>query len=168
MSRLDFSVADLNLPETRDKTRRASISGVQDKVQLKRIRGKFVVVDSGGDYILKPVPRNTSAELAADIPANEAVTMDIAGRLFGIKVTVRRRISRGVLTGEAASRSSRRTSASLRDIRLRRTARTTSTMRATRSWRNLCGVSALRRRWRIQRCSSLSCLTTSSRMETHI
>ena len=59
MSRLDFSVADLNLPETRDKTRRASISGVQDKVQLKRIRGKFVVVDSGGDYILKPVPRNT-------------------------------------------------------------------------------------------------------------
>ena len=84
MSRLDFSVADLNLPETRDKTRRASISGVQDKVQLKRIRGKFVVVDSGGDYILKPVPRNTSAELAADIPANEAVTMDIAGRLFGI------------------------------------------------------------------------------------
>ena len=86
MSRLDFSVADLNLQETRDKTRRASISGVQDKVQLKRIRGKFVVVDSGGDYILKPVPRNTSAELAADIPANEAVTMDIAGRLFGIKV----------------------------------------------------------------------------------
>ncbi len=86
MSRLDFSVADLNLPATRDKTRRASISGVQDKVQLKRVRGKYVVVDSGGDYILKPVPRNTSAELASDIPANEAVTMDIAGHLFGIKV----------------------------------------------------------------------------------
>ena len=86
MSRLDFAVADLNLPATRDKTRRSSISGVQDKVQLKRVRGKYVVVDSGGDYILKPVPRNTSAELAADIPANEAITMDIAGRLFGIKV----------------------------------------------------------------------------------
>ena len=55
-------------------------------MQLKRIRGKFVVVDSGGDYILKPVPRNTSAELAADIPANEAITMDIAGRIFGINV----------------------------------------------------------------------------------
>ena len=86
MLRLDFSVSDLNLPATRDKTRRASISGVQDKVQLKRMRGKYVVVESGGDYILKPVPRNTFAELATDIPANEAVTMDIARRIFGITV----------------------------------------------------------------------------------
>ena len=85
MLRLDFSASDLNLPETRDKTRRSSISGVQDKVQLRRIRGGFEVVESGGDYILKPVPRNTFAELAADIPANEAVTMDIAARLFGIR-----------------------------------------------------------------------------------
>ena len=86
MLRLDFSVSDLNLPATRDKTRRASISGVQDKVQLKRMRGKYVVVESGGDYILKPVPRNTFAELATDIPVNEAITMDIAGRIFGINV----------------------------------------------------------------------------------
>ena len=85
MLRLNFSASDLNLPETRDKTRRSSISGVQDKVQLRRIRGGFEVVESGGDYILKPVPRNTFAELAADIPANEAVTMDIAARLFGIR-----------------------------------------------------------------------------------
>ena len=170
MSRLDFSVADLNLPEARDKTRRASISGVQDKVQLKRIRGKFVVVDSGGDYILKPVPRNTSAELAADIPANEAVTMDIAGRLFGIKVAEHELVE--MKDGEKAyltRRFDRRGGEPIQqeDFRQRRTARTTSTMRATRSWRNSCGVSALRRRWRIQRCSSLSCLTTSSRMETH-
>lgn len=48
MLSLDFSYADLNLPETREKTRRASISGVQDKVQLSRIRGGFVVVESGG------------------------------------------------------------------------------------------------------------------------
>ena len=86
MLSLDFSYADLNLPETREKTRRASISGVQDKVQLSRIRGGFVVVESGGDYILKPVPRNTYAELAADIPVNEALTMDIASRIFGVKV----------------------------------------------------------------------------------
>ena len=33
MLSLDFSYADLNLPETREKTRRASISGVQDKMQ---------------------------------------------------------------------------------------------------------------------------------------
>ncbi len=85
MLRLDFSVSDLNLAGNRAKTRRASISGVQDKVQLKRVRGGFAVVESGGDYILKPVPRNTYAELAADIPANEAVTMDIAEKVFGIK-----------------------------------------------------------------------------------
>ncbi|MBR4652813.1 MAG: HipA domain-containing protein [Kiritimatiellae bacterium] len=78
-------MSDLNLAGNRAKTRRASISGVQDKVQLKRVRGGFAVVESGGDYILKPVPRNTYAELAADIPANEAVTMDIAEKVFGIK-----------------------------------------------------------------------------------
>ena len=85
MLRLDFSVSDLNLAEVRDRTRRSSVSGVQDKVQRRRVRGGFEVVESGGDYILKPVPRNTSAELAADIPANEALTMDLAGRLFGIR-----------------------------------------------------------------------------------
>lgn len=85
MLRLDFSVSDLNLAEVRDRTRRSSVSGVQDKVQLRRVRGGFEVVESGGDYILKSVPRNTSAELAADIPANEALTMDLAGRLFGIR-----------------------------------------------------------------------------------
>ena len=59
MLRLDFSAADLNLEANRSKTRRASISGVQDKVQLRKVRGGFAVVEQGGDYILKPVPRNT-------------------------------------------------------------------------------------------------------------
>ncbi|MBR0505950.1 MAG: HipA domain-containing protein [Kiritimatiellae bacterium] len=78
-------MSDLNLPVNREKTRRASISGVQDKVQLMRIRGGFAVVESGGDYILKPIPRNTFAELAADIPANEALTMDIAEKVFRVR-----------------------------------------------------------------------------------
>lgn len=85
MLRLDFSTSDLNLPVNRDKTRRASISGVQDKVQLKRVRGGFAVVESGGDYILKPVPRNTYAEFASDIPANESLTMDIAEKVFRVR-----------------------------------------------------------------------------------
>lgn len=85
MLRLDFSASDLNLEENMSKTRRVSISGVQDKVQLRRVRGGFVVVESGGDYILKPVPRNTYAELATDIPANEALTMDIAADVFGLR-----------------------------------------------------------------------------------
>ena len=46
MLRLDFTRADLNLPETLAATRRASISGVQDKVQLWRKRGGFCVVES--------------------------------------------------------------------------------------------------------------------------
>jgi len=85
MLRLDFSYADLALPVQRDTTRRASISGVQDKVQLKRDHGKFAIVESGGDYILKPVPRSSSAELPEDVPANEALTMDLAADLFGIR-----------------------------------------------------------------------------------
>lgn len=85
MLSLDFSASDLNLDENVAKTRRASISGVQDKVQLRRVRGGFAVVENGGDYILKPVPRNTFAEFAADIPANEALTMDIAADVFGIR-----------------------------------------------------------------------------------
>ena len=84
MLRLDFTRSDLNLPEIRETTRRASISGVQDKVQLKRKRGGFSVVESGGDYILKPIPQNTAARLAEDIPVNEYLTMRIASKIFGI------------------------------------------------------------------------------------
>lgn len=85
MLKLDLTIADFNLKEVREKTRKASISGVQEKVQLKRVRGKFSIVATDGDYILKPVPRASAAELAADIPANEALTMDIAEKVFGIK-----------------------------------------------------------------------------------
>jgi len=48
------------LPAMRTVTRRQSISGVQEKTQLLRTRGRFAPVESGGDYILKPVPRNTA------------------------------------------------------------------------------------------------------------
>ncbi len=85
MLRLDFTYADLGIPEAARLTRRASISGVQEKVQLKKRRGGYDVVASGGDAILKPVPRHTSAELARDIPVNEFLTMTLAARLFGIR-----------------------------------------------------------------------------------
>ena len=86
MLRLDFSLDDLSLPPLSEKTRLASISGVQDKVQLSRRRGRFSLVESGGDYILKPVPRHSGARFVQDIPANEALTMDIASEIFGIHV----------------------------------------------------------------------------------
>ena len=85
MLRLNLSYADLYLPETREKTRRSSVSGMQYKIQLKRVHGGYAVVESGGDFILKPIPRNTAAELADDIPANEALTMDVAADIFGIR-----------------------------------------------------------------------------------
>ena len=104
MLRLDFSASDLNLPANREKTRRASISGVQDKVQLKRVRGGFAVVESGDDYVLKPVPRNTHAELASDIPANKALTMDIAEKVFLVReAEVREMISLFLVRRDAAS-----------------------------------------------------------------
>ena len=84
MLRLDFTYDDLGLVPAAEKTRRASVSGVQEKVQLKRVRGGYEIVDSGGDAILKPVPRNTAAKFAADIPVNEHLTMRIAARVFGI------------------------------------------------------------------------------------
>lgn len=85
MLRLNLSYADLYLPETREKTRRSSVPGVQYKIQLKRMHGGYAVVESGGDFILKPIPRNTAAELADEVPANEALTMDIAADIFGIR-----------------------------------------------------------------------------------
>ena len=71
MSRLDFTYSDLNLPAFRSKTRRASVSGVQDKVQLKRVRGGFEVVEAGGDYILTPAYDllNTSIHFPGEFPA---------------------------------------------------------------------------------------------------
>ena len=85
MIELDFTYDDLNLPQMRERVRRSSVSGVQEKVQLRRVRGGYEVVERGGDAILKPVPRNTAAKLAADIPANEHLTMQIASRIFGIR-----------------------------------------------------------------------------------
>ena len=85
MLKLDFTYEDLNLPQMREKVRRSSVSGVQEKVQLRRVRGGYEVVDRGGDAILKPVPRNTAAKFASDIPANEHLTMQIASKVFGIR-----------------------------------------------------------------------------------
>jgi len=86
MLRLDFTYEDLGLPEMAASTRRQSISGVQEKTLLNRNGRRFVPVESGGDYILKPIPRNSPARLAADIPANEALTMDLASDVMGIDV----------------------------------------------------------------------------------
>ena len=88
MKMLPFRAEDLigGMGRYSKQTRRSSISGVQDKVQLLRKRGGFEVVESGGTHILKPVPRSGYMRLPGDVPANEALTMDIAWRVFRIQV----------------------------------------------------------------------------------
>ena len=82
---LPFTKADLRLPMMVRREQRNSISGVQSKVLLSIVDGAFAVVESGGDFILKPVPEGSLSRFAADIPANENLTMEIASRLFRIR-----------------------------------------------------------------------------------
>lgn len=112
---LPFCKSDLRLPVIRRQGHRNSISGVQSKVLLSLEKGVFSVVESGGDYILKPVPEGSLARFASDIPANELVTMQIAAQLFGIRTadcacvslrTANSLISRGGLTARRPSGSS--------------------------------------------------------------
>ena len=65
-----------------------SISGVQDKISLKRVRGKLLPTESDGEYILKPVPTADVPKFKADIPANEHLTMQIAAQVFGITTAI--------------------------------------------------------------------------------
>ena len=81
--RLQLRREDLNLHRVQG-TPRMSISGVQDKVQLKLRRGRLELVDAGGDFLLKPVP-STPLPKVEEIPANEHLCMQIAGQVFGIE-----------------------------------------------------------------------------------
>ena len=83
--KLPFVKADLRLPVAVRKVRCNSISGVQAKVLLALEDGEFRLVESGGDFILKPVPQDSESRFAADIPANEHLTMRIAHEVFGIE-----------------------------------------------------------------------------------
>ena len=82
---LPFSHADLALPINERKTRKNSISGVQEKVLLKFEKGEFSV-DDQGEFILKPAPTAPKAVFVSDIPANEHLTMQIARQIFKIDV----------------------------------------------------------------------------------
>jgi serine/threonine-protein kinase HipA len=68
-----------------DLTTRMSISGVQIKYSLV-LQGKtLVLTDTGGQYILKPIPTGQLKNLN-QAPANEHLTMQIAQRCFNIGV----------------------------------------------------------------------------------
>lgn len=64
-----------------------SISGVQDKISLTLDRGgNLRPTEKDGEYILKPIPSTPLPAFQNDVPANEHLTMQIAGQLCGIAV----------------------------------------------------------------------------------
>ncbi|MGN6435839.1 MAG: HipA domain-containing protein [Agriterribacter sp.] len=74
-----------NLAEYQQKTKRLSISGVQLKYSL-RLEGKELkLVETGGQYIIKPIPPSTLLKYPEIAPENEHLTMQIAEQVFGIK-----------------------------------------------------------------------------------
>lgn len=75
---------DLNVPESRSelvkampkKTKGFSISGVQMKCQMSIKEGKLTLVDSGGQYIMKPSP-----EEYPNVAENEHATLMLMSRV---------------------------------------------------------------------------------------
>lgn len=80
--RLDFASPNSEDNEAFiQNVQRISISGVQIKYSLKREKNKLVLTDSGGQYILKPIPIGPFKRLD-QAPANEHLTMQIARQVF--------------------------------------------------------------------------------------
>lgn len=68
-----------------ERTKKLSISGVQVKYSMRLDDNKLVLTDKGGQYILKPIPVGQFKNLD-QAPANEHLTMQLAGQLFKITV----------------------------------------------------------------------------------
>ena len=80
-------ILSFSLPEFKEARHNAakkiSISGVQPKYSLRKIKGKLQLTDKNGEYILKPI-YNNDFDFSTEMPANEHVTMQIAKRVFGL------------------------------------------------------------------------------------
>ena len=83
---LDFASPDNDENmELMQNVQHISISGVQVKYSLKRENKKLILTDSGGQYILKPIPIGHFQNLD-QAPANEHLTMQIARQIYKIPV----------------------------------------------------------------------------------
>ncbi len=80
-------ILSFNRPEfnrvKRERSGRLSISGIQIKHSLKLEGKDLKLTERGGEYILKPIPSGQFENLDA-VPANEHLTMQIAGQVFKI------------------------------------------------------------------------------------
>lgn len=81
---LDATRAQLVAGDAPPQTR-LSISGAQTKVSLRLEGGRLVPVETGGEFILKPIPSLPArTPFLEDVPENERLTMSIASGVFGI------------------------------------------------------------------------------------
>lgn len=81
--RVDFKRSDV-IEARAEQVRQMSISGVQDKISVVLKRGRLSITDTGGMFILKPIPANMSLELQDQVPANEHLTMLLASQVYGV------------------------------------------------------------------------------------
>lgn len=83
---IDFE-KDLDSSSLRDNMNNMSISGAQEKFSAIATDGKIRLAAKGeqGTHILKPPPYNYSLLTRRQIPANEHLTMQIAGQVYGIE-----------------------------------------------------------------------------------
>lgn len=82
---LPFSRPAYNAAKLAVTPDRLSISGIQTKISLVLNDGRLEMVNSGGQYILKPIPQGVFQRLEVT-PINEHLTMQIARQVFAIEV----------------------------------------------------------------------------------
>ncbi len=82
---LPFSRPAYNAAKLAVTSDRMSISGIQTKISLVLRDGRLEMVESGGQYILKPIPQGEFERLDV-VPINEHLTMQIARQVFDIDV----------------------------------------------------------------------------------
>jgi len=82
---LPFSRPVYNQTKLATTGKRLSISGIQTKMSLVLRGGRLEMTETGGQYILKPIPHGELRHLDA-VPVNENLTMQIARQVFDLRV----------------------------------------------------------------------------------
>lgn len=81
---LPFTRPNYNEARLKITDQRMSISGIQTKISLVLRGNQLKMAESGGQYILKPIPTGEFEELDL-LPINEHLTMQMARQIFQIE-----------------------------------------------------------------------------------
>lgn len=82
---LPFTRPEYNQARLTGTIERLSISGIQTKMSLVLRDGRLEMTETGGRYILKPIPHGEFQRLD-QVPINEHLTMQLARQVFGLSV----------------------------------------------------------------------------------